>query len=153
MARGYACRMRSVVCFFNDTATTEIYTLSLHDALPLACMRLTILAEPCSAVSAAMGRTSESSRAANRQRLAKLRVRRERISESSWWTTRLSKSTAPQRIAQPGTCPFDRLMARRPGGRRLRAMWLLDSHPLQRARRMGHRIEKLSFDFVALRSG
>src|SRR3712207_8159735 len=25
-------------CFFNDTATTEIYTLSLHDALPiLAC--------------------------------------------------------------------------------------------------------------------
>src|SRR5256885_13257619 len=25
--------------FFNDTATTEIYTLSLHDALPI-CMRL-----------------------------------------------------------------------------------------------------------------
>src|SRR5471032_3678058 len=23
--------------FFNDTATTEIYTLSLHDALPIAC--------------------------------------------------------------------------------------------------------------------
>src|SRR3712207_9030386 len=22
-------------CFFNDTATTEIYTLSLHDALPI----------------------------------------------------------------------------------------------------------------------
>src|SRR6266581_2198050 len=30
------CR-RSVVClFFNDTATTEIYTLSLHDALPIS---------------------------------------------------------------------------------------------------------------------
>ena len=30
---------RYVVCcivfFFNDTATTEIYTLSLHDALPI----------------------------------------------------------------------------------------------------------------------
>src|SRR3712207_7738163 len=25
----------SPVCFFNDTATTEIYTLSLHDALPI----------------------------------------------------------------------------------------------------------------------
>src|SRR5215468_2727127 len=27
------------VCFFffNDTATTEIYTLSLHDALPISC--------------------------------------------------------------------------------------------------------------------
>src|SRR3989442_14207176 len=25
--------------FFNDTATTEIYTLSLHDALPISCNR------------------------------------------------------------------------------------------------------------------
>src|SRR3954462_14897563 len=30
-------RLASFVCFFffNDTATTEIYTLSLHDALPI----------------------------------------------------------------------------------------------------------------------
>src|SRR3712207_9176403 len=30
----------SLLCaffFFNDTATTEIYTLSLHDALPIFC--------------------------------------------------------------------------------------------------------------------
>src|SRR3712207_8099719 len=27
---------RNFVCFFNDTATTEIYTLSLHDALPIS---------------------------------------------------------------------------------------------------------------------
>src|ERR1039458_10704149 len=27
--------MARVVFFFNDTATTEIYTLSLHDALPI----------------------------------------------------------------------------------------------------------------------
>src|SRR2546430_12449829 len=27
--------MRIIVFFFNDTATTEIYTLSLHDALPI----------------------------------------------------------------------------------------------------------------------
>src|SRR3712207_9515205 len=26
--------------FFNDTATTEIYTLSLHDALPISLIRL-----------------------------------------------------------------------------------------------------------------
>src|SRR3712207_7571257 len=25
------------IFFFNDTATTEIYTLSLHDALPISC--------------------------------------------------------------------------------------------------------------------
>src|SRR5258707_10076655 len=35
--------------FFNDTATTEIYTLSLHDALPIcklppACGRLSVAA-------------------------------------------------------------------------------------------------------------
>src|ERR1039457_6093944 len=41
MAHG--CRRRPCACrrspasvfFFNDTATTEIYTLSLHDALPI----------------------------------------------------------------------------------------------------------------------
>src|SRR2546422_11080549 len=29
------CRVFSFFFFFNDTATTEIYTLSLHDALPI----------------------------------------------------------------------------------------------------------------------
>src|SRR6266540_7306603 len=33
-------RMRfAVLFFFNDTATTEIYTLSLHDALPIGIPR------------------------------------------------------------------------------------------------------------------
>ena len=30
-----ACGWSRVFFFFNDTATTEIYTLSLHDALPI----------------------------------------------------------------------------------------------------------------------
>src|SRR6266852_139293 len=34
--------------FFNDTATTEIYTLSLHDALPI--LRLALGATPASVV-------------------------------------------------------------------------------------------------------
>src|SRR3712207_7950327 len=33
--RLYAGDVRVHVFFFNDTATTEIYTLSLHDALPI----------------------------------------------------------------------------------------------------------------------
>src|SRR5215813_7092566 len=37
--------------FFNDTATTEIYTLSLHDALPIHA----IAATPCSGSSTAKG--------------------------------------------------------------------------------------------------
>src|SRR5258708_33576518 len=32
----------SILFFFNDTATTEIYTLSLHDALPI-CRDLELL--------------------------------------------------------------------------------------------------------------
>src|SRR3712207_9261918 len=30
-----SCVIDAVLFFFNDTATTEIYTLSLHDALPI----------------------------------------------------------------------------------------------------------------------
>ena len=33
-----------IVFFFNDTATTEIYTLSLHDALPISFVGFCILA-------------------------------------------------------------------------------------------------------------
>src|SRR3712207_9044298 len=32
--------------FFNDTATTEIYTLSLHDALPISSTVLSMEREP-----------------------------------------------------------------------------------------------------------
>src|SRR5258708_39826546 len=45
--------------FFNDTATTEIYTLSLHDALPI-CRRCEAIAQstsmwvPCSVAQASM---------------------------------------------------------------------------------------------------
>src|SRR3712207_9154086 len=28
------------MCYFNDTATTEIYTLSLHDALPISFLQM-----------------------------------------------------------------------------------------------------------------
>src|SRR5256885_11658847 len=33
------CHLSSYFFFFNDTATTEIYTLSLHDALPICSDR------------------------------------------------------------------------------------------------------------------
>src|SRR5271166_6786525 len=32
-------RPETIIFFFNDTATTEIYTLSLHDALPIWSLR------------------------------------------------------------------------------------------------------------------
>src|SRR5690348_18356054 len=36
------CCFVSVFFFFNDTATTEIYTLSLHDALPISWIKLVL---------------------------------------------------------------------------------------------------------------
>src|SRR3712207_8478241 len=35
-----------VFFFFNDTATTEIYTLSLHDALPISLLEVGLPAPP-----------------------------------------------------------------------------------------------------------
>src|SRR2546429_6429012 len=48
--------------FFNDTATTEIYTLSLHDALPISCLRRfrrTIGCRPCAPAVASYPSRSE----------------------------------------------------------------------------------------------
>src|SRR5256886_11237408 len=36
------CRYFLFFFFFNDTATTEIYTLSLHDALPISVTEVTV---------------------------------------------------------------------------------------------------------------
>src|SRR3712207_6977936 len=36
----------TVLFFFNDTATTEIYTLSLHDALPISFGMLLLVRRP-----------------------------------------------------------------------------------------------------------
>src|SRR5690242_21783899 len=53
--RYYHCDMHhlSLLFFFNDTATTEIYTLSLHDALPIsyaAAPAVESPATPCASV-------------------------------------------------------------------------------------------------------
>src|SRR5689334_25119381 len=50
----------SCIFFFNDTSTTQIYTLSLHDALPI-CRRVT-------ARSRCVARRAAGSRAARRPR-------------------------------------------------------------------------------------
>src|SRR3712207_7900535 len=64
-------------CFFNDTATTEIYTLSLHDALPIS-------------------RASEGGR-----RAAPARTRRSRSPRRCRRGRRWGSSRAPGRGARP----------------------------------------------------
>src|SRR6266571_9159779 len=54
-----ACFSRSTFFFFNDTATTEIYTLSLHDALPISCERAMALGPATAAHHGQLGRRSE----------------------------------------------------------------------------------------------
>src|SRR2546430_14309535 len=66
--------------FFNDTATTEIYTLSLHDALPI-CARRTALVVAAAVVVAAVQRRPE---------LA-AEMRRPRGTSSCWSTSRQAR--------------------------------------------------------------
>src|SRR3712207_8964565 len=63
--------------FFNDTATTEIYTLSLHDALPISTTvaqaprfspaRLRVRSAPMTSASPAVQRPSPTSTSADRK--------------------------------------------------------------------------------------
>src|SRR2546422_9543794 len=53
--------LRIVFFFFNDTATTEIYTLSLHDALPISAPARTVGWGPCASECAACSATNRNS--------------------------------------------------------------------------------------------
>src|SRR2546430_16782644 len=66
MESGDTCRQPDMFhfFFFNDTATTEIYTLSLHDALPISRALLLRNNRPANlgglpAISVPCGRTTE----------------------------------------------------------------------------------------------
>src|SRR2546427_10811890 len=48
-------RLFSIFFFFNDTATTEIYTLSLHDALPISSPRRSVTGSREAAMAAKSG--------------------------------------------------------------------------------------------------
>src|SRR5258707_14892835 len=67
-----SCRWRFAVrifglFFFNDTATTEIYTLSLHDALPILPSWLTPITAPTSPRSTVISWFAAGSRVANQE--------------------------------------------------------------------------------------
>ena len=75
--------------FFNDTATTEIYTLSLHDALPISKMvkeqKLTLV-EVCMLVNGRMGENMVKEHTLNMVLSFTL------MGESMWGNTRMGKS-------------------------------------------------------------
>src|SRR2546427_6980632 len=75
--------------FFNDTATTEIYTLSLHDALPISSRKLAMRRRR--AASAKRGKPCRS--AANSTRSRHLRSRRRRRPRSEEHTSELQSQS------------------------------------------------------------
>src|SRR2546430_12408711 len=60
--------------FFNDTATTEIYTLSLHDALPIcgACPKTRVGQNVATARMAAAGRRNRDMRSRSEEHTSEL---------------------------------------------------------------------------------
>src|SRR5256886_7257664 len=70
--------------FFNDTATTEIYPLSLHDALPISSRRRRATALPTATTPAAAhgrhGRTSARASAARDRKSTRLNSSHSQIS-------------------------------------------------------------------------
>src|SRR3712207_7737126 len=64
--------MYMAIFFFNDTATTEIYTLSLHDALPISAWVLPVELARSGAVATAVALLSGSTGARDRGSAARL---------------------------------------------------------------------------------
>src|SRR2546429_289880 len=81
--------------FFNDTATTEIYTLSLHDALPIfsrICGRMGLMRDwkaPNSAASTARWLSGASSSSTNCRSTNLARTRRSSVRRSEEHTSEL----------------------------------------------------------------
>src|SRR5256885_11176728 len=102
--------------FFNDTATTEIYTLSLHDALPISPSRSSrssplagelTRTHSCGAQPAACERNSSATRARASGRLDRKSTRLNSshlvISYAVFCLKKKKISTYPQHIVMPPT--------------------------------------------------
>src|SRR3990170_4464155 len=110
-----------VFFFFNDTATTEIYTLSLHDALPI------------SSWCAASGRPAPKTTAgcahpAQDRKSTRLNSSHQIISYAVFCLKKTSGRRAPDQESVPGILPCARFLQGRapgdrgdPGARRARA--------------------------------
>src|SRR5580700_7657258 len=70
----FVCFVRFLFFFFNDTATTEIYTLSLHDALPISTVGCA-----CSSSTAAETPRGASSSSRSEEHTSELQSRRDLV--------------------------------------------------------------------------
>src|SRR6266496_6719622 len=87
--------------FFNDTATTEIYTLSLHDALPIAqppYLPLFDFTEGWAAVKAARSEEHTSELQSRRDIVCRLLLEKKKKINTSYLPTPKSSSKARLRL-------------------------------------------------------
>src|SRR5258707_11984802 len=86
--------LQSSFFFFNDTATTEIYTLSLHDALPISILNGITRIDKCGYIFSTTGNSPVSGFAKAKASLdaAVMRARKEGATDRK--STRLNSSHA-----------------------------------------------------------
>src|SRR5215510_2862904 len=92
--------------FFNDTATTEIYTLSLHDALPTsacACAS-TATSPPCCS-------TPPSSRTTGDRKSTRLNSSHVAISYAVFCLKKKKRHSVHRRARRRARCPADEVLA------------------------------------------
>src|SRR2546422_5401816 len=80
-----SCAHLCIFFFFNDTATTEIYTLSLHDALPILPISR-LRCSPCERLAASSSALSSSPTDASTPRALSMMSRK-----SAWWVSMRSE--------------------------------------------------------------
>src|SRR2546430_4758263 len=80
------------IFFFNDTATTEIYTLSLHDALPISASK-TLESQTTASADREDERVKIGSEQTTRRQVAEVQTQRaKRIRQTDRKSTRLNSS-------------------------------------------------------------
>src|SRR6266478_7848140 len=106
MKRWFA--IASISFFFNDTATTEIYTLSLHDALPISSSAVpnAAIRAICASVHARCGRSSRAARSSWRNAFSAWIARSSTMTTSAVrrWCRPPSGARRPDRVFQLPRC-------------------------------------------------
>src|SRR6267154_2469406 len=110
--------------FFNDTATTEIYTLSLHDALPISAFdlnapRLALMRARSDLADAQRSEEHTSELQSPVHLVCRLLLEKKKICAAGPWLRSSGSAIFPigrrrEDLARPLRCPFFFLMIRRP---------------------------------------
>src|SRR5574340_1759625 len=86
--------------FFNDTATTEIYTLSLHDALPISLKKVCFRGGSCGELPLSSRRSEEHTSELQSPKDLVCRLLLEKKKKKEIWRKEEEKKTVERRWSQ-----------------------------------------------------